>query len=305
MSGTSLWPTERPWDIVLGQSGGAARNPGHHDGVIALARPAPDPTGETGNATATGELCTGTPWAATRHRMDKATGDTPGGCARNLAARAARSPESGPADTTTWRSPAPPWPLAPGCAPGRGGPPCELRDSDPVTSSDLARQIRAASHLTGEFVLRSGRTATEYFDKYRFEADPVLLDAIAQAMARLVPPGTEVLAGLEMGGIPVVTALGRHTGLPCAFVRKQAKSYGTRRLAEGADLVGRRVLVVEDVVTSGGQIILSAAELRALGADVREALCVIDRQEGGAEALAGERIGLLSLLTAADLSAAL
>jgi orotate phosphoribosyltransferase len=124
-------------------------------------------------------------------------------------------------------------------------------------------------------------------------------------MARLVPPGTEVLAGLEMGGIPVVTALGRHTGLSCAFVRKQAKSYGTRRLAEGADLVGRRVLVVEDVVTSGGQIILSAAELRALGADVREALCVIDRQEGGAEALAGERIGLLSLLTAADLSAAL
>lgn len=170
-----------------------------------------------------------------------------------------------------------------------------------MTSSDLARQIHAASHLTGDFVLRSGRRTSEYFDKYRFEGDPVLLDAIAQAMASLVPNDTEVLAGLEMGGIPVVTALGRHTGLPCAFVRKQAKSYGTRRLAEGADIAGRRVLVVEDVVTSGGQIVLSTAELRTLGADVREALCVIDRQQGGTEALAAEEIRLLSLLTADDL----
>ncbi|MFJ9818579.1 orotate phosphoribosyltransferase [Streptomyces sp. NPDC101151] len=173
-----------------------------------------------------------------------------------------------------------------------------------MTSSNLARQIHATSHLTGEFVLRSGQTATEYFDKYRFEGDPALLDAIAKEMAPLVPAETEVLAGLEMGGIPVVTALGRHTGLPCAFVRKEAKPYGTCRLAEGADVVGRRVLVVEDVVTSGGQIVLSTAELRALGADIREALCVIDRGQGGAEALAREGIGLVSLLTADDLKAA-
>ena len=152
-------------------------------------------------------------------------------------------------------------------------------------------------------MLRSGRTATEYFDKYRFEADPVLLDAIAEAMAPLVPTGTQVLAGLEMGGIPVVTALGRRTGLPCAFVRKQAKPYGTCRLAEGADVVGRRVLVVEDVVTSGGQIVLSTADLRGLGAEVGEALCVIDREQGGAQALAAEGIDLLSLLSAADLRA--
>jgi orotate phosphoribosyltransferase len=173
-----------------------------------------------------------------------------------------------------------------------------------VTNTDLAARIHAASHLTGEFTLRSGRTATEYFDKYRFEADPVLLDEIGRRMAPLVPAGTEVLAGLEMGGIPVVTALGRHTGLPCAFVRKSAKSYGTRRLAEGAELAGRRVLVVEDVVTSGGQIVLSTEELRTLGADVREALCVIDREQGGAEALAAQGLRLLSLLTADDLRAA-
>ena len=173
-----------------------------------------------------------------------------------------------------------------------------------VKDSDLARRIHAASHLTGEFTLRSGRTATEYFDKYRFEADPVLLDEIARQLAPLVPSGTEVLAGLEMGGIPVVTALGRHTGLPCAFVRKQAKEYGTCRLAEGAEVAGRRVLVVEDVVTSGGQIVLSTADLRGLGAVVDRALCVIDRQQGGGDALAAEGIGLLSLLTAEDLRAA-
>ncbi len=70
----------------------------------------------------------------------------------------------------------------------------------------MGRRIYATAHLTGSFVLRSGQTADEYFDKYRFEADPVLLDAIAEAMVPLVPADTEVLAGLEMGGIPVVTA---------------------------------------------------------------------------------------------------
>ncbi|WP_055587158.1 orotate phosphoribosyltransferase [Peterkaempfera griseoplana] len=173
-----------------------------------------------------------------------------------------------------------------------------------MTVDPLALRIHQVSHLTGEFVLRSGRTAAEYFDKYRFESDPVLLDAIAERLAPLVPADAEVLAGLEMGGIPVVTALGRHTGLPCAFVRKQAKEYGTRRLAEGAEVAGRRVLVVEDVVTSGGQIVLSTAGLRALGADVGTALCVIDRGQGGAEALAAEGIALRSLLTADDLRTA-
>lgn len=167
---------------------------------------------------------------------------------------------------------------------------------------ELGERIYRTAHLTGEFVLRSGVTTDHYFDKYAFEGDPVLLDAIAEAMAPLVPADIEVLAGLEMGGIPVVTALSRHTGLPCAFVRKKAKTYGTRRLAEGADLTGRRVLVVEDVVTSGGQLVLSTAELRALGADIREALCVIDREEGGPDSLAAANITLLSLLTTTTLT---
>jgi orotate phosphoribosyltransferase len=170
-----------------------------------------------------------------------------------------------------------------------------------VDSLDLARRVRDVSRLTGRFILRSGRVAEEYFDKYQFEADPVLLDALAGRLAALVPNGTEVLAGLEMGGIAVVTAVGRHTGLPCAFVRKAAKEYGTARLVEGAAISGRRVLVVEDVVTSGGQVAASTRQMRELGASIRDALCVIDRQEGGAQALAKEGIQLHALLTRTDL----
>jgi orotate phosphoribosyltransferase len=171
-----------------------------------------------------------------------------------------------------------------------------------TASEDLARRVRDVSRLTGEFVLRSGRTATEYFDKYQFEADPELLDQLAERMAVLIPEGIEVLAGLEMGGIAVVTALARHAKLPTAFIRKQAKQYGTARLAEGAEVAGRRVLVVEDVVTSGGQVVISTGELRKLGAHVDHALCVIDRQEGGAAALAAEGITLRALLSREDLS---
>jgi orotate phosphoribosyltransferase len=172
-----------------------------------------------------------------------------------------------------------------------------------VTSSeDLARRVRDVSRLTGEFVLRSGRIANEYFDKYQFEADPELLDQLAERMAVLIPDGIEVLAGLEMGGIAVVTALARHAKLPTAFIRKQAKQYGTARLAEGAEVAGRRVLVVEDVVTSGGQVVISTGELRKLGAHVDHALCVIDRQEGGSAALAADGITLRALLTREDLS---
>jgi orotate phosphoribosyltransferase len=101
--------------------------------------------------------------------------------------------------------------------------------------ADLAQRVTAACRLEGQFVLRSGQTATTYFDKYLFEADPRLLYDIASALEQLVPEGTEVLAGLELGGIPIVTALSLETGLPAAFVRKNAKTYGTAKLAEGAE----------------------------------------------------------------------
>lgn len=168
----------------------------------------------------------------------------------------------------------------------------------------LAREIHGASHLTGRFVLRSGAVSHEYFDKYLFEADPRLLSAIGDALAPLVPDGAEALAGLETGGIPLAVILAQKTGLPARFVRKQAKSYGTAKLAEGGEIEGRRLLVVEDVVTSGGQLLASARDLRERGAIVDTALCVIDRQAGGPEALAGAGIELRALFTMAELAAA-
>ena len=132
----------------------------------------------------------------------------------------------------------------------------------------LANRVYDAAHLTGTFTLRSGTTSNEYFDKYRFEADPVLLRDIAEAMAPLVPDGIDALAGLELGGVPIATALSLHTGIPARFVRKEAKTYGTCLLAEGGDIEGMRLLVVEDVVTTGGQVLLSTADLRQRGAKV-------------------------------------
>lgn len=170
--------------------------------------------------------------------------------------------------------------------------------------TELAAALHRAAHLTGSFVLRSGRTATEYFDKYRFESDPRLLAAIAEHAAPRVPTGVDLLAGLELGGVPVATALSLRSGLPAVFVRKQAKTYGTRKLAEGVDVAGRRVLVVEDVITSGGQVALSTAELRRLGAVVTDVLCVLDREEGGAENLAAHDLRVHALFTAGDLRGA-
>jgi len=173
-----------------------------------------------------------------------------------------------------------------------------------VTTDDdllhLARRVGEACRLTGTFTLRSGQVSTTYFDKYLFEADPQLLREVAAAAVALIPPGTEVLAGLELGGVPVATALSLATGLPAAFVRKEAKKYGTAKLAEGAEIAGRQVLIVEDIVTTGGQVVLSARDLRERGAKLVGALCVIDRS-GGAHQLAGEDLELISLFTAADL----
>lgn len=166
-----------------------------------------------------------------------------------------------------------------------------------MTFEELGQQIYKVSHITGEFLLRSGKTSTEYFDKYKFETDPVLLDAICGKMAELIPEGTEVLAGLETGGIPVATILSQKTGLPAIFVRKVAKEYGTGKLAEGTGFAGKNVLIIEDVVTTGGQIIKSTLELRDLGANIHSVLCVIVREQKAFENLSAEELELKPLYT--------
>jgi orotate phosphoribosyltransferase len=147
----------------------------------------------------------------------------------------------------------------------------------------LASGLKATCSLRGHFVLRSGKVSDFYFDKYLFEAVPELLHAVAEHAAPLIPEGTEILAGLELGGVPISTALSLLTGLPQVLVRKEAKSYGTAKLAEGPDITGRRLTVIEDVITTGGQVVLSAQELRSRGATVGAVVCVVDRRPTGGE----------------------
>src|SRR5437763_8803939 len=172
----------------------------------------------------------------------------------------------------------------------------------PSPSMDLARRVYDCAHITGTFTLRSGATSNEYFDKYLFEADPVLLKDIAVALADLVPvDAVDALAGLEMGGIPIVTMLSQVSGVPARFVRKKAKEYGTAKLAEGGPLAGQRLCVVEDVVTSGGQVVESCEALRAAGAEIVRVVCVIDREAGGRENLSAADLDLHALFTMTQL----
>lgn len=170
--------------------------------------------------------------------------------------------------------------------------------------NELAQAIYDRAHLIGEFTLRSGAVSHEYFDKYLFETDPDLLREIASALAPLVPDDVDALAGLELGGIPLATMLSQRTGLPSVFVRKAAKTYGTCRLAEGADIEGMRLTVIEDVVTSGGQVVTSCGDLREHGAIIETAVCVIDRESGGREALRDIGVELRPLFTLTELTPA-
>ena len=166
----------------------------------------------------------------------------------------------------------------------------------------LAARVYAASHLTGTFTLRSGVTSNEYFDKYRFEADPGAAQRHRRSPSRRwCRPTSDALAGLELGGVPLATMLSQVTGLPARFVRKEAKTYGTCQLAEGGDVDGARLCIVEDVVTSGGAILDAAVELRARGAVLGTVVCVIDRESGGVEKLAAAGLELRALFTMSQL----
>ena len=143
--------------------------------------------------------------------------------------------------------------------------------------AELFKKIKQISLLRGHFVLRSGQVSSEYFDKYLFESSPALLKEIAFHLKSLIPSHTEILAGLEMGGIPLAVALSMETGLPCAFVRKKAKEYGTKKITEGSAIENKSVCVVEDVITTGGQVIKSVQNMRKEGATIKDVICVIHR----------------------------
>lgn len=129
-----------------------------------------------------------------------------------------------------------------------------------MNDDSLGRAINAACRLKGSFKLRSGQISAEYFDKYRFEANPDLLRRIAGRMLALTPAAAEFLAGLELGGVPIATAMSLGSGRPVVFVRKAAKDYGTCQAVEGAAVAGRRIVLIEDVITTGAAV-AEAAQL--------------------------------------------
>ncbi|WP_104106966.1 orotate phosphoribosyltransferase [Nocardioides sp. 616] len=175
--------------------------------------------------------------------------------------------------------------------------------SDSLQDPALAADIDACCRLTGEFTLRSGQQASEYFDKYLFESQPTLLARVAEQMVGLLPEGTELLGGLELGGVPIATMVSARTGLPALFVRKKAKEYGTCKLAEGPDVAGRRVTLIEDVITTGGAVRDATRELRAAGAIVEVVVCAIDRSPVGENPLADVGLEVRPVLTKAELDA--
>ena len=170
-----------------------------------------------------------------------------------------------------------------------------------MEDASLAADVRAIASLKGEFRLRSGQISTTYFDKYRFESDPALLKRIAASMIPLLPPQAEVLAGLELGGVPIATAMSLQSGLPAAFVRKKAKEYGTCAAVEGADVRGRRVVLIEDVITTGGAVADATRLVRDAGADVIAVVCAIWRGDGKPAIGGLPDIPVAAAMTKADL----
>jgi orotate phosphoribosyltransferase len=168
----------------------------------------------------------------------------------------------------------------------------------------LGRALREAAYLEGDFLLRSGRRSKYYLDKYRFETRPDLLRPLGQAIAEAVrehAPAAERLAGPELGAVALAAAASLESGLPFLIVRKEAKDYGTSNRLEGLHEEGECVCLIEDVVTSGGAAIEAVLALRQAGLRVSNAVCVVDREEGGVDELARHAVRLRPLFRASEL----
>ena len=171
-------------------------------------------------------------------------------------------------------------------------------------SDDLAQQLVRHAYLEGDFLLRSGKRSKYYLDKYRFETRPELLRPIGERIAAIVREHADDathLAGPELGAVALAASASLASGLPFLIVRKAAKDYGTTKRIEGVYEEGECVCLVEDVVTSGGALLDSVEALRAVGLVVHTAVCVVDREEGGADALARHAVRLRPLFRASEL----
>jgi orotate phosphoribosyltransferase len=173
-----------------------------------------------------------------------------------------------------------------------------------LTDAELKAALRDAAYLEGDFVLRSGKRSTWYLDKYRFETEPEILRELGDALAgaaRECEPDAVRLAGPALGAVALAASAAMASGLPFIIVRGETKEYGTAQRIEGPFEAGELVCLLEDVVTSGGALAEAVSAVRAEGLVVRNAVCVVDREEGGSDALARLGVRLRALFRASEL----
>lgn len=167
--------------------------------------------------------------------------------------------------------------------------------------AELGRDLVNASYLRGDFVLSSGMRSSYYFDKYLFETKPGILRRVASFLAERLPAGTERVAAPELGAVALGTAVSLETGVPFVIVKKQAKEHATQRHIEGELFPGERVVVVEDVLTTGAAALRAATQVKAIGAIVLKVVAVIDRGQGAIQRLAASGFESEALFTKDDL----
>ena len=173
-----------------------------------------------------------------------------------------------------------------------------------MTHDELGALLVDRALLEGDFVLRSGRRSSWYLDKYRFETEPAILRALGERLAEVArehEPEAVRLAGPALGAVALAASAAMASDLPFIIVRGETKEYGTAKRIEGPFEEGELVCLLEDVVTSGGALGEAVSALRGEGLVVRNAVCVVDREEGGSDALARLGVRLRALFRASEL----
>jgi orotate phosphoribosyltransferase len=170
-----------------------------------------------------------------------------------------------------------------------------------MEKTELAKKVKAACYLEGDFILSSGKRSKYYLDKYRFSTNPELLRGVAKQIALLLPERIDRLAGAELGAVPLAAAVALETGLPYVIVKKEVKDYGTKKAVEGILKAGDRIALIEDIITTATQCIKAAHRLKSEGANVVKIIGVIDRLEGGRDAIEAAGYAYEPVFTKTDL----
>jgi len=170
-----------------------------------------------------------------------------------------------------------------------------------MTREELIKRIKETAYLEGDFTLRSGKKSKYYLDKYLFETCPDILKALGEEFAQHITDDVTLIAGAELGGVALAAATAIASGKNWIIVRNSKKGYGTGKLVEGALKAGDVVLLVEDIATTGGQVLEAAKIITEAGATVKKIVCVIDRKQGAAENINQAGYKFESIITRDDL----